>query len=117
MRGDFAEISETWKKQIRLLFIDGSHGYEDVKKDFSNWIKFLKPGGIVVFHDSLVWEDVNKFVKEVMSSGYFGDIYTIDSPGSLTYMTKLNRRINRDQLKGYLQNFEVLSKKRSLTKK
>ena len=40
-----------WKKPISILFIDGSHKYDDVKKDLLLWKPFLIPGSIVIFHD------------------------------------------------------------------
>jgi len=45
------EAVKNWEEPIRLLFIDGSHRYEDVKKDFLLWRNYLTRGGKVVFHD------------------------------------------------------------------
>ena len=36
---------------IDLLFIDGDHTYEGVRKDWEMYSPLVKPGGIVVFHD------------------------------------------------------------------
>ena len=36
-----------------LLFIDGSHQYEDVLFDITHWWERLKPGGTVALHDSI----------------------------------------------------------------
>lgn len=36
---------------IDCLFIDGDHSYEAVKDDIASWVKFVKVGGVVVFHD------------------------------------------------------------------
>jgi len=36
---------------IDLFFIDGSHGYEQVKRDISNYWSKLKIGGILLGHD------------------------------------------------------------------
>lgn len=38
-------------EKIDFLFIDGDHSYEGVKKDFSMYARFVKKGGIIVFHD------------------------------------------------------------------
>lgn len=35
-----------------FLFIDGSHIYEDVKRDFDEWTAKLEVGGYVALHDS-----------------------------------------------------------------
>lgn len=37
--------------KLDLLFIDGDHTYEGVKRDFEIYSKFVKKGGIVAFHD------------------------------------------------------------------
>ena len=36
---------------IFLLFIDGHHGYEDVKKNTLKWEPFVISGGTILFHD------------------------------------------------------------------
>lgn len=36
---------------IDLLFIDGSHTFQGVFKDFNSWACFVRPGGMIVFHD------------------------------------------------------------------
>jgi predicted O-methyltransferase YrrM len=40
-----------WKQPIGLLFIDGSHEYEDVKQDFEDWSPFVVSGAPIVFDD------------------------------------------------------------------
>ena len=37
--------------KIDLLFIDGDHSYEGVKKDYELYSPFVKKGGMIVFHD------------------------------------------------------------------
>ncbi|MEV4687642.1 class I SAM-dependent methyltransferase [Microbacterium sp. LWH3-1.2] len=34
-----------------VLHIDGRHGYEDVREDYSDWIGVVRDGGVVLFHD------------------------------------------------------------------
>jgi hypothetical protein len=36
-----------------IIFIDGLHIYNQVKKDIANSLKFLKPNGIIILHDCL----------------------------------------------------------------
>lgn len=36
---------------LDFVFIDGSHQYEDVKKDIKAWLKKVKKGGILAGHD------------------------------------------------------------------
>lgn len=39
------------KARLDFLFIDGDHSYEGVKMDFETYRKFVKPGGLIAFHD------------------------------------------------------------------
>ena len=41
-----------WKLPIGLLFIDGSHTENGVKKDIKKYVPFVKNDGYVVFHDA-----------------------------------------------------------------
>ncbi len=45
-------VVNAWNQPIDLLFIDGSHHYEDVKQDFLQWSRYVKTGGLILFHDS-----------------------------------------------------------------
>jgi predicted O-methyltransferase YrrM len=45
-----AELEGT---KLDVLFIDGDHSYEGVKKDFELWSPLVRPGGIILFHDIL----------------------------------------------------------------
>lgn len=46
------EAAKIWDRPIRLLFIDGSHRYEDVVKDFVLFEPFVVKEGIIIFHDA-----------------------------------------------------------------
>lgn len=55
---------------IDFLFIDGDHTYEGVKQDFEMYSPFVRPGGLVVFHDICVHSaeqqcQVDRFWEEV----------------------------------------------------
>ena len=48
------EAAQTWTdfgRPIDLLFIDGSHRFQNIFEDFNSWVSLLKPGGTVLFHD------------------------------------------------------------------
>ena len=49
--GMSSQVAKNWNKRIHLLYIDGSHEYEDVLADFQNFYPHVVPGGIVAFHD------------------------------------------------------------------
>jgi len=46
------EVVKKWKKRIDMLFIDGNHEYPAVLNDFNKWKKYLKKGGLILFHDA-----------------------------------------------------------------
>ena len=39
------------ENQLDVLFIDGDHSFEGVKQDFVNYSPFVRPDGLIVFHD------------------------------------------------------------------
>lgn len=46
-----AEAARCWHENIGLLWIDGSHEYEDVKHDLLLWKQYLSLGSMVALHD------------------------------------------------------------------
>lgn len=48
-----------------LVYIDGSHAYEDVKNDIINWKSKIKPGGFISGHDFLI-KDVNRAIEDTI---------------------------------------------------
>jgi MMP 1-O-methyltransferase len=45
-------VSKGWTRPIGLLWIDGDHTPEGVRRDFEAWEPFLRSGGVVAFHDA-----------------------------------------------------------------
>lgn len=59
IKADSSLLVHVWEVEgegIDLLFIDGDHTYEGVKRDLK-WIDFLRPGGHVIFHDCYDYDD------------------------------------------------------------
>jgi predicted O-methyltransferase YrrM len=69
------ELSESWEKPLRLLWIDGDHTYRGALADFNCYRKFLVPGAIVCLHDVLHEDEgpIRVFAQEVLLSESFGD--------------------------------------------
>lgn len=79
------EAAAKWSRPIRLLWIDGSHEYEDVKKDILLWSRFLVDGGIIALDDTVTREGPKKAVKELVSRGEFSGLGFVDN---MTFATK-----------------------------
>ena len=47
-----------------LIFLDGSHEYEDVKWECNNYLHAVRSGGVLSGHDYNIFEGVNKAVDE-----------------------------------------------------
>ena len=62
------------KENFDIIFIDGLHTYQQVKKDIKNSIKSLNPGGTIICHDSLPTEYSEQTVP--FSQGvWVGDVW------------------------------------------
>lgn len=58
------EAADQVPDNIDLLFVDGDHSYDGVKKDIDLYFPKLKSGGVVAMHD-IGWADgVNRVIKE-----------------------------------------------------
>lgn len=65
-------VSKGWDKEIALLWIDGDHRYESVKRDFDCYEPFVQKGGLIVFHDSIDPDlGPSKVISIALSSGGF----------------------------------------------
>lgn len=64
--GESVKWSEQYEDaSLDFVFIDGSHVYEDVKRDIEAWLPKVKPGGYIGGHD-FDNNDVKKAVVEVI---------------------------------------------------
>ena len=69
--------------KIDFLFIDGSHKYEDVKKDYKMYSSLVRKGGVIGFHDisssiigtevSILWNELEgekiEYIHEIGAMG------------------------------------------------
>jgi len=81
VRQTSVEVRAWWKLTIDMLFIDGDHSYEGVKGDWEMFSPFVRPFGVVIFHDT-IWDlkpdmqyhradmGVPKFVDGLRAEGY-----------------------------------------------
>ena len=52
IRDTSQNTARRWNQPIRLLWIDGSHVYEDVLADLEGFARHVIPGGHVALHDT-----------------------------------------------------------------
>jgi predicted O-methyltransferase YrrM len=82
------EVARSWNTRIDLLFIDGDHSYDGVKRDWESFARHLSSFSITIFHDT-IWDlrpdpgvsrlalmGVPRFVDELREKGY--PVLTID---------------------------------------
>jgi len=55
-----------------LVFVDGSHAYEYVRKDSETALRLVAPGGMVMWHDYGDWEGVTRALEELEASRMLG---------------------------------------------
>ena len=66
IKGYFDDVAKRWEKKIDILHIDGLHTYDAVKNDYTTWLPFLNPDGVVLFHDTISFpHDVGRFFAEL----------------------------------------------------
>lgn len=83
-------------KPIELLFVDGSHEYEDVKDDFDQWVPKVVEGGIVAVHDTTLWAGPKKVVEDRIFRGRdFKDVRFVF--GSTTVGRKVRQNTAADR--------------------
>lgn len=46
-------VTANWPFPVSLLWLDGDHTYEGVRRDFDCWDPHVVKGGVVAFHDSM----------------------------------------------------------------
>lgn len=68
------DVSE--KNLFDLIFIDGLHTAEQVRKDFENALKILSPNGFIVLHDCNPLKEEHTIVPRPTERGHWnGDVY------------------------------------------
>ncbi len=101
--------------KIDVLFIDGSHDFEDVKNDIALWTPLLKRSSIVAFNDPFS-PGVNRAIGAYIAMRFrvtaFVDAYHVNNTLFLVEDPSSAKRVSRLALSAYLfaerQSFKLL---------
>lgn len=85
IRSTSRDAAGDWNREIRLLFIDGDHSYEESKHDFEAWSPHVVPAGIIAFHDVSTWPGVTRFYEELLAGKDWTETLAI---GTLRVVTR-----------------------------
>ena len=91
--------------KIDILFIDGDHSYEGVKKDFDLYSNILSENGIIIIHDTDLEYEKNIIISEDAKK----DHHSFDGPSKLIKELQENPQWNLINL----HNFRILMDKPS----
>lgn len=62
---------------IDFIFVDGDHSWKGIQKDWNDWSKKLKKGGIIALHDTSASEAFPSFEHQE-SIKFFGEVIKAD---------------------------------------
>lgn len=77
------DLARTWRRPIRVLWIDGDHTYAGAKEDFELFRAFLADGSVIAIHDVLHQYEgpIRVFAEDVLGSDDFGPAGFVGSIG------------------------------------
>ena len=73
---------------IDLLHIDGSHKYEDIKRDVKDWFPRVIKGGIILLHDTIAYDGPKRVVKELREKYKINTTKILSSPLGISIVEK-----------------------------
>lgn len=85
------QCAKDFNEPIRLLFIDGAHEYDQVRKDILLWKDYLIEGGIIALHD-INQESVRKAVEECIINS---DEFIVE--GKIGYIFFVSRVVSENK--------------------
>jgi hypothetical protein len=73
LAGDSATFDwSPYEGRAGLVFVDGSHAYDYVRKDSATAMQLVAPGAIVLWHDYGRWEGVTRALEELEAERRLG---------------------------------------------
>jgi predicted O-methyltransferase YrrM len=87
------DAAKGWTGPIDFLFIDADHSWDGILRDWTDWSKFVEPGGVVALHDALPLPGRTLYD----SARYYADVVahdprfeTVETADSLAVLRRLN---------------------------
>ncbi len=100
IRKTSVDAAKDWKQKIDLIFIDGDHSYEGVKRDWELFLPYLSEFGVVVFHDT-IWDLKTKGKPRSFEDGFQGTQADLDKLNKNLAMMGVPRFVDELRAAGY----------------
>ncbi len=112
IRNESIKEASECNKSFSMIFIDGAHDYNNAKNDFLAWSPKLESGGMLLFHDTIMWKGPKRVIKEYILNS---DEYTIKGiVHSIMYIQKsppsFLGRVKGFMIYGYRGLYELVYK-------
>ena len=96
------DAAADFTQPVELIFIDGDHDYDFVKKDFEMWFPKVINGGIIAFHDA-DWSGPGRVIRRyICRSRHFKNLEFVDS---LAVSMKVSTNTFKDRIKNRYKYF------------
>lgn len=92
------EFAMLWNEPIDMLFIDADHSFEQAKKDFDNFSKWMSPCGIICLHDTYPtargsWCETWKLARAIHTWHEYRDWEIFTFPGTWAGMSLVRKAV------------------------
>ena len=68
-RASSLEVARGWSEPAGMVWVDGSHEYEDVRADLEAWLPHLVSGGVLAMHDTTNLPGPGRAADELLFDG------------------------------------------------
>jgi len=72
-------LNSVYRRSFDLIFIDSVHEYDHCMAEFKECEKLISNGGLIVFHDSVLFAGVKKVIDYIKGFKHF-DVLTLNTP-------------------------------------
>ena len=113
------KAARRWQEKVGLLWIDASHEYQDVKRDFLSWKRHLLPGAIVALHDcdqpgpAQVVEEYLRHSSDFTIMQYVDTTVVAAKEGCIHYWILDSKDVGRCKYCGKVRDFRKLRQEKS----